>query len=148
LHLILLRLDDVTIDSRTSRWWNDSSSHWVNRMHWIEWVRLIEWFIIVESSSIWKQEAFIQWYQYWSLSEKKRNSFHLLIVYWSLRSIHFEMFKLITFWSINVLKIVNVLLLIMKSIELLISCIHFIFVIFRRLYDCRKLITSIMRRFF
>jgi hypothetical protein len=79
---------------------------------------------------------------------KEKNSSHLLIVYWSLRSTHFEMFRLITFWSINVLKVVNVLLLIMKSIELLTSCIHFTFVISRRSYDCRKLMTSIMRRFF
>ncbi len=78
----------------------------------------------------------------------KKNSFHLLIVYWSFRSIRFEMFRLITFWSINVLRMMNALLLIMKSIELLISCIHFTFVISRRFYDCRKLTTSIMKRFF
>jgi hypothetical protein len=58
------------------------------------------------------------------------------------------MFMLIVLISINVFRIVNALLLIMKSIELLMSCIHFIFVIFRRSYDCRKLMTSIMRRFF
>ncbi len=58
------------------------------------------------------------------------------------------MFRLMTFWSINVLRIVKVLLLIMKSIELLTSCIHFTFVIFRRSYNYRKLMTSIMKRFF
>jgi hypothetical protein len=64
------------------------------------------------------------------------------------RSIHSLMFMLIVLISINVFKVVNALLLIMKSIELLMSCIHFIFVISRRSYDCRKLMTSIMRRFF
>ncbi len=38
-----LTLDDVMIVSRMNRWWNDSSSHWVNRIHWIEWVRLVKW---------------------------------------------------------------------------------------------------------
>jgi uncharacterized protein (UPF0333 family) len=64
------------------------------------------------------------------------------------RLTHSLMFMLIVLISINVFKIVNALLLIMKSIELLMSCIHLIFVIFRRSYDCRKLMTSIMRRFF
>ncbi len=72
---------------------------------------------------------------------------YLLISLLIERSIHSMMFMLIVLMSINVFKIVNVLLLIMKSIELLISCIHLIFVIFRRSYDCRKLMTSIMRRF-
>jgi NADH:ubiquinone oxidoreductase subunit K len=58
------------------------------------------------------------------------------------------MFILIVLMLINVFKIENVLILIMKSIELLILCIYFIFVIFRRLYDCRKLVTFIMKRFF
>jgi predicted methyltransferase len=58
------------------------------------------------------------------------------------------MFMLIVLMSISVFKIENVLILIMKSIELLISCIHFVFVIFRRLYDCWKCMTFIMRRFF
>jgi hypothetical protein len=58
------------------------------------------------------------------------------------------MFILIVLMSINVFRIENVLLLIMKSIELLMSCIHFILMIFRRLYDCRKFMTSIMNRFF
>jgi hypothetical protein len=64
------------------------------------------------------------------------------------RSIHSLMFILIVLISINVFKIVNALLLIIKSIELLTSCIHFIFVIFRRSYDCRRLMTFIMKRFF
>ncbi len=84
-------------------------------------------------------------------SLRKEKKFLLIYSsYWliSFRFTHFDVFRLITFWSINVLKIVNALLLIMKSIELLISCIHFTFVISRRLYDCRKLMTSIMKRFF
>ncbi len=64
------------------------------------------------------------------------------------RSIHSLMFILIVLISINVFKIENALILIIESIELLISCIHFISVIFRRSYDCRKLMTFIMRRFF
>jgi hypothetical protein len=64
------------------------------------------------------------------------------------RSIHSLMFILIVLISINVFKIVNALLLIIESIELLTSCIHFIFVIFRRSYDYRRLMTSIMKRFF
>jgi hypothetical protein len=63
-------------------------------------------------------------------------------------SIHSLMFILIVLISINVFKIEDALLLIIKSIELLISCIHFIFVIFRRSYDCRKLMTFIIKRFF
>jgi hypothetical protein len=63
-------------------------------------------------------------------------------------SIHSLMFILIVLISINVFKIENALLLIIESIELLTSCIHFIFVIFHRLYDCRKLMTFIMKRFF
>jgi hypothetical protein len=55
---------------------------------------------------------------------------------------------LIVLKSINVFKIENVLLLIMKSIELLMSCIHFTSMIFRRSYDCCKFMTSIMSRFF
>jgi hypothetical protein len=58
------------------------------------------------------------------------------------------MFMLFVLMSINVFKIENVLILIIKLIELLISCIHFIFVIFRRSYHCRKFITFIMKRFF
>ncbi len=61
---------------------------------------------------------------------------------------HSLMFILIVLISINVFKIENALLLIIESIELLTSCIHFIFVIFRRSYDCRKFMTFIMRRFF
>jgi hypothetical protein len=61
---------------------------------------------------------------------------------------HSLVFILIVLISINVFKVVNTLLLIIESIELLTSCIHFIFVIFRRLYDCRRLMTFIMRRFF
>jgi hypothetical protein len=64
------------------------------------------------------------------------------------RSTHSLMFILIVLISINVFKIENALLLIIKSIELLISCIHFISVIFRRSYDCRKFMTFIMKRFF
>jgi NADH:ubiquinone oxidoreductase subunit K len=64
------------------------------------------------------------------------------------RSIHSLMFMLIVLILISVFKIVNALLLIMKSIELLMSCIHLIFVIFRRSYDYRKLMTLIMKRFF
>jgi hypothetical protein len=64
------------------------------------------------------------------------------------RSIHSLMFMLIVLMSINVFKIENVLLLIMKSIELLMSCIHFISMIFWRSYDYRKFMTSIMNRFF
>jgi hypothetical protein len=64
------------------------------------------------------------------------------------RLIHSLMFMLIMLISINVFKIVNVLFLIMKLIELLMSCIHLIFVIFRRSYNCRKFMTLIMRRFF
>jgi hypothetical protein len=64
------------------------------------------------------------------------------------RSIHALMFILIVLISINVFKVEDVLLLIIESIELLISCIHFIFVIFRRSYDCRRFMTFIMRRFF
>jgi hypothetical protein len=136
----------VTIDSRTSRWWNDSSSHWVDRVHWIKWVRLVEWsnriIFDMKTRSIYTVISTLK--SLW----KKRNSSHLLIVYWSFRSTHFEMFRLITFWSINVLRIVKALLLIMKSVELLISCIHLTFVISRRSYDCRRLMTSIMKRFF
>jgi hypothetical protein len=58
------------------------------------------------------------------------------------------MFILIVLMSISVFKIENVLILIMKSIELLTSCIHFIFVIFRRSYDYQRLMTFIMKRFF
>jgi hypothetical protein len=58
------------------------------------------------------------------------------------------MFILIVLILINVFKIENALFLIIESIELLISCIHFIFVIFRRSYDCRRFMTFIMRRFF
>ncbi len=58
------------------------------------------------------------------------------------------MFILIVLISINVFKVENALLLIIESIELLISCIHFIFVIFRRSYDCQRFMTFIMRRFF
>jgi hypothetical protein len=64
------------------------------------------------------------------------------------RSTHSLMFMLIVLISINVFRIVNALFLIMKSIELLMSCIHLIFVIFRRSYDCRKFMTLIMKRFF
>jgi hypothetical protein len=64
------------------------------------------------------------------------------------RSTHSLMFILIVLISINVFRIMNVLLLIIESIELLTSCIHFIFVIFRRSYDCRKFMTFIMKRFF
>ncbi len=64
------------------------------------------------------------------------------------RSIHSLMFRLIVLMSINVFRIVDVSLLIMKSIELLISCIYFTSMISRRLYDCRRFITSIMSRFF
>jgi hypothetical protein len=64
------------------------------------------------------------------------------------RSNHSLMFMLIVLISINVFRIENVLLLIMKSIELLMSCIHFISMIFRRSYNCRKLMTSIINRFF
>jgi hypothetical protein len=63
-------------------------------------------------------------------------------------SIHSLMFMLIVLISINVFKIENILILIIKLIELLISCIHFIFVIFRRSYDYRRLMTFIMKRFF
>jgi hypothetical protein len=45
---------------------------------------------------------------------------------------------LIVLKSINVFRVKDALLLIMKSIELLTSCIHFIVVIFRRSYDYRK----------
>jgi hypothetical protein len=58
------------------------------------------------------------------------------------------MSMLIVLISINVFEIENALLLIIKSIKLLISCIHFIFVIFRRSYDCRRFIMFIMKRFF
>jgi hypothetical protein len=58
------------------------------------------------------------------------------------------MFILIVLISINVFKVENALFLIIESIELLISCIYFIFVIFRRSYDCRRLMTFIMKRFF
>jgi hypothetical protein len=64
------------------------------------------------------------------------------------RSIHSLVFILIVLISINVFKIEDALLLIIESIELLISCIHFIFVISRRLYDYRRLMTFIMKRFF
>jgi hypothetical protein len=91
-------------------------------------------------------------YRHWS-NFKNRRKIHTFI-YWSSilsminRLTHSLMFMLIVLILINVFKIVNALLLIMKSIELLMSCIHFISVIFRRSYDCRKLMTSIMRRFF
>jgi hypothetical protein len=58
------------------------------------------------------------------------------------------MLMLIVLKSINVFKIENALLLIMKSIKWLTSCIHFIFMIFRRSYDCRRFIMFIMKRFF
>jgi hypothetical protein len=64
------------------------------------------------------------------------------------RSIHSLMFILIVLISIKVFKVENALFLIIESIELLISCIHFIFVIFRRSYDCRRFMTFIMKRFF
>ena len=64
------------------------------------------------------------------------------------RLIHSLVFILIVLISINVFRVENALLLIIESIELLISCIHFIFVIFRRSYDWRRLMTFIMRRFF
>jgi hypothetical protein len=81
---------------------------------------------------------------------KEKKSHFIYSSYWSIsfRSTHFDVFRLITFWLINVLRIVNALLLIMKSVELLTSCIHLTFVISRRSYDCRRLITLIMRRFF
>jgi hypothetical protein len=55
---------------------------------------------------------------------------------------------LIVLMFINVFKIENIVFLIMKSSELLMSCIHFTSMIFRRSYDCRKLMTFIMNRFF
>jgi hypothetical protein len=58
------------------------------------------------------------------------------------------MFMLILLILINVFKIENVLILIIKTIELLISGIHFIFMIFRRSYECRRFMTFIMKRFF
>jgi hypothetical protein len=61
---------------------------------------------------------------------------------------HLLMFMLIVLMSINILKIENVLILIMKLIKLLITCIHSILMIFRRLYDYCKFMTSIMNRFF
>ncbi len=64
------------------------------------------------------------------------------------RSTHSLMFKLIVLMSINVFKIVDILLLIMNLIELLISRIYFTSIIFRRLYTCRELIISIMNYFF
>jgi hypothetical protein len=100
LHFILLRLDDVTINSRTNRWWNDLSSHWLDRMHWIKWVRLVEWFIIIKSSLIWEWEVFIQWYQHWSLSERKEISFHLLIL----------LINIISFYSFQFVQINRVLI--------------------------------------
>jgi hypothetical protein len=62
-------------------------------------------------------------------------------------SIHSLMFILIVLILINVFKIENALLLIIELIELLISCIHFISVIFRRSYDCWRFTTFIMKRF-
>jgi hypothetical protein len=108
--------------------------------------------IIVDSM---KRFIYVLMYRHWSNSRKKRKIHTFIdLSYWSSilsmidRSIHSLMFMLIVLISINVFRIVNALLLIMKSIELLMSCIHFIFVISRRSYDCRKLMTSIMRRFF
>jgi hypothetical protein len=63
-------------------------------------------------------------------------------------SIHSLMFILIVLILINVFKIEIVLFLIIKLIKLLILCIHYIFVIFRRSYDCRRFMTFIMKRFF
>jgi K+-sensing histidine kinase KdpD len=108
--------------------------------------------IIVDSM---KRFIYVLMYRHWSNSKKKKK-IHTFIVlsYWSSvlsminRSIHSLMFMLIVLISINVFKVVNALLLIMKSIELLMLCIHFIFVIFRRSYDCRKFMTLIMRHFF
>ncbi len=73
MHLILLKLDDVTINSRTNRWWNDSSSHWINRVHWIEWIKLVKWsskiifdmrtksiYIMISTlKSLWKEKKFV-----------------------------------------------------------------------------------------
>jgi hypothetical protein len=71
-----------------------------------------------------------------------------MLILFADRSIHSLVFILIMLISINVFRIEDALLLIIKSIELLTSCIHFIFVIFRRSYDCRRLMTFIMKRFF
>jgi hypothetical protein len=105
-----------------------------------------------ESVSIRWKIIYVLMYRHWSNS-RKREKIHTFI-YWSSvlsmidRSIYSLMFMLIVLISINVFRIVNALFLIMKSIELLMSCIHFISVIFRRSYDCLKFMTSIMRRFF
>jgi hypothetical protein len=99
-----------------------------------------------------KKFIYVLTYRHWSNSKQKENSYVCRFNYESSvlfeRSIHSLIFKLIVLMSINVFKVVHVLLLIMKSIELLTSCIHFFFVIFRRLYDCRRLMTFIMKRFF
>jgi hypothetical protein len=101
-----------------------------------------------------KKFIYVLTYRHWS--NFKRKKIHTFIVRFVCsmsisfinRLIHSLMFILIMLISINVFKIENILLLIIKSIALLILCIHFIFVIFRRLYDCRKFMTFIMKRFF
>ncbi len=86
----------------------------------------------------------------WKEKKFTHSSTHLFTDYWSIsfRSTHFVVFRLIVLISISVFRIVDALLLIIESAKLLISCIHLTSMIFLRSYDCRRLMTSIMRRFF
>ncbi len=101
-----------------------------------------------------KKFIYILTYRHWNnFKRKKIYTFIIRFVYelsilFINHLIHSLIFILIVLISINVFKFENVLFLIIKSIELLISCIYFIFVIFHRLYNCRKFITFIMKHFF
>ena len=81
---------------------------------------------------------------------KRSISIFVFRIFWFFleRSIHSIAVKLILFVSIKIFRTKMILLLIMTSIELLFLSIHLISVISRRSYDWRKLITSIINRFF
>ena len=65
----------------------------------------------------------------------------------ALRSTHSEVVRLTLFVSINVFKAVMALVFVMESAGLLSSFIHLTSVIFRRSYDWRRLMISIISRF-
>jgi hypothetical protein len=65
-----------------------------------------------------------------------------------VRFTHSIVFKFIRLMSIIVFSVENDLLFVIESTELLLSWIHFISVISRLLYDCLRIITFIINRFF
>ncbi len=89
----------MTNDSKTSRWWNDSSSHWVDRMHWIKWVRLVEWsnkiIFDMRMRSIYTMISTLK--SFW---KEKKISSHLLIL----------LIDIISFYSFRCVQINHVLI--------------------------------------